>query len=307
MPLDPQTVATVTDGINQVASTISTNDINRRTQRFAREQYDKQRKDNLADWEMQNAYNSPEAQMRRLKEAGLNPNLVYGNGADATSSAPPRSAETGSWNPKAPEFDMNFGANHLAAYYDTQVKQAQIDNLKVQNTIGTQQALHEAVKIQETVQRTEGLSTSTAESKVRLKYADELAKISLNAAQVGVDKTNADIIKTQADTKFTTDSNKRANQQQPLLLSKLAADVANTKMSTAKTQEEITNTKAQLNNLLREGILKDLEINVRERGGNPNDAYWEKKLQQTIEYLLNGGKDWLQYFRMLTNENPQRK
>ena len=32
-------------------------------------------------------YNSPVNQMKRLDEAGLNPNLVYANGADATSSA----------------------------------------------------------------------------------------------------------------------------------------------------------------------------------------------------------------------------
>lgn len=31
-------------------------------------------------WDLQNAYNSPEAQMERLKKAGLNPNLVYGSG-----------------------------------------------------------------------------------------------------------------------------------------------------------------------------------------------------------------------------------
>ncbi|AXH75183.1 MAG: DNA pilot protein [Microviridae sp.] len=32
----------------------------------------------IDDWNMQNAYNSPKAQMARLKDAGLNPNLVYG-------------------------------------------------------------------------------------------------------------------------------------------------------------------------------------------------------------------------------------
>lgn len=34
----------------------------------------------LAMWNMTNAYNSPASQMQRLKEAGLNPNLVYGSG-----------------------------------------------------------------------------------------------------------------------------------------------------------------------------------------------------------------------------------
>lgn len=33
---------------------------------------------NIKNWEMQNAYNTPAAQMLRYAEAGLNPNLIYG-------------------------------------------------------------------------------------------------------------------------------------------------------------------------------------------------------------------------------------
>lgn len=35
-------------------------------------------KRNIALWNMQNAYNTPAEQMKRFKEAGLNPNLIYG-------------------------------------------------------------------------------------------------------------------------------------------------------------------------------------------------------------------------------------
>ena len=40
--------------------------------------YDRQRADALADWNMQNQYNSPAEQMKRYKEAGLSPHLIYG-------------------------------------------------------------------------------------------------------------------------------------------------------------------------------------------------------------------------------------
>ena len=40
--------------------------------------YNRQRADALADWNMQNQYNSPKAQMARFKEAGLSPHLIYG-------------------------------------------------------------------------------------------------------------------------------------------------------------------------------------------------------------------------------------
>lgn len=37
-------------------------------------------------WNKSNAYNSPQAQMQRLKDAGLNPNMMYGNGSASTGN-----------------------------------------------------------------------------------------------------------------------------------------------------------------------------------------------------------------------------
>jgi len=52
-------------------------------------------------WDLQNQYNSPLAQMQRLRDAGLNPKLVYGQGAVGNTSSPA---------PKyvAPEFESNI-------------------------------------------------------------------------------------------------------------------------------------------------------------------------------------------------------
>ena len=57
---------------------------------YANQAYTRSRKDSLEDWNRQNEYNSPEAQMRRFKAAGLNPNLIYGQ---TNTAAPVRSAE----------------------------------------------------------------------------------------------------------------------------------------------------------------------------------------------------------------------
>lgn len=56
-------------------------------QEFVTRQYNQTRADNRADWVMQNEYNHPLEQMNRLRQAGLNPNLVYGKGADATAGS----------------------------------------------------------------------------------------------------------------------------------------------------------------------------------------------------------------------------
>lgn len=45
---------------------------------------------NLKLWNLNNAYNTPQAQMQRYRDAGLNPHLIYGNGSASSgnSSAP---------------------------------------------------------------------------------------------------------------------------------------------------------------------------------------------------------------------------
>lgn len=43
---------------------------------------------NLNMWQLENMYNSPEAQMDRYKQAGLNPNLIYGSATNQHSNAP---------------------------------------------------------------------------------------------------------------------------------------------------------------------------------------------------------------------------
>ena len=61
---------------------------------------------NIKFWNMQNAYNHPAEQMKRLLEAGLNPNLVYGQGVQgatgkAESIAPSKASPVGFKDPLA--------------------------------------------------------------------------------------------------------------------------------------------------------------------------------------------------------------
>lgn len=88
---------------------------NQRQRDWSREMFDLQNLRDIEFWQMQNAYNDPAAQMQRLKDAGLNPNLVYGNGADAqagpiaTHTAPqPRTAPERYENELAPLADGIF-------------------------------------------------------------------------------------------------------------------------------------------------------------------------------------------------------
>lgn len=80
----------VFDGVNTASSLLggifnylSVKETNRANRELAELSYQQ----NIAQWERENAYNHPSAQMSRLKEAGLNPNLVYGNGSAVQTSA----------------------------------------------------------------------------------------------------------------------------------------------------------------------------------------------------------------------------
>lgn len=55
---------------------------------------------NLAQWERENQYNTPAAQIARMRDAGLNPNLMYGD------------TNAGGISAKSPTYD----APHLSAY-----------------------------------------------------------------------------------------------------------------------------------------------------------------------------------------------
>jgi hypothetical protein len=87
--------------------------------------YQMQRADALSDWDRNNKYNSPAQQMQRFKEAGLNPNLIYGNMQNA---APVRSVDAKAPDYVAPRFDKNPIGEGIQAYYDLKQQDLTIKN-----------------------------------------------------------------------------------------------------------------------------------------------------------------------------------
>ncbi|AXL14927.1 DNA pilot protein [Microviridae sp.] len=85
----------------------------------------------LEQWNRSNQYNAPSEQMARLKEAGLNPNLVYGNGSvvgNTSGQQPKYNAPTVDYSGQLPVQLPDM----LSAYQNFELKQAQIDNVKAQ-------------------------------------------------------------------------------------------------------------------------------------------------------------------------------
>lgn len=87
----------------------------KKQQKFALEAMQKQQEMNTAAWEMQNAYNSPTEQMKRLKAAGLNPHLIYGSNASSGLSGTLTPAEVPTRQAAAPPDVNNTMFTYLQA------------------------------------------------------------------------------------------------------------------------------------------------------------------------------------------------
>lgn len=117
----------------QLASNVATNIGNVRQQREAF-------KNNLAMWHLQNEYNHPTQQMNRLREAGINPRLMYGAGGGPAASGtahqlPKYQAPRMDWR-----MDMPNVLQSLNLYSDVKVKAAQTDLLNEQKRLAGAQA-----------------------------------------------------------------------------------------------------------------------------------------------------------------------
>lgn len=88
---------------------------------------------NRQQWNMENAYNSPAAQIERLKAAGLNPDMMYGGPVSGNLSA--SSPQMTSGAPSSPMDWTNLankvpvGVGSVDSFLDSKLKQAQIDNI----------------------------------------------------------------------------------------------------------------------------------------------------------------------------------
>lgn len=102
------------EGMSQIAVDAARN---KKQWKFQQQAMDKQQQLNMETWRMQNAYNTPQMQMERLQQAGLNPRLIYGDGSSAPNMAGPLDTA------QAPTREATGGnVSKLMEYY--QIRQA---------------------------------------------------------------------------------------------------------------------------------------------------------------------------------------
>lgn len=166
----------------------------------------------LDDWNRTNAYNSPEQQMNRLRQAGVNPHLAFGKGGENTA-AMIRGSQSPNPNLDSPKvIAPNAGGNKILEFAQLKQMQAQTDQtqqviqnlkvdqlLKVLETAGKSTSNQMALVDYEVKQKTAnaavkklwadadlaGLNISHEQNQFNIK--EELANQGLKSAQRGYD------------------------------------------------------------------------------------------------------------------------
>jgi len=279
-------------GINAMAQ----GKMNRKTRQWNEKMYAQQRADSLSDYTMQNEYNSPASQMQRLRDAGLNPNLVYGNGATATGGTV-RSSAAPAWNPKAPQIESSGIGNSLMSYYDIQLREAQTDNLRTQNTVLAEEKALKAAQTYATLMGATKTGIDSESQKFDLSQRVRLADTAAEAAKASLDKI-------KADTTFTTDSNTRANQRQPYDLAMVVENILTQEAGRKLTSAQIDSINAQIKNMGLDSKLKQLDIDMRKDGIMPSDPLYMRAIQK----LINGSglQNKIKEFAPLNQYTPKQ-
>lgn len=258
--------------LGQGANIAAAASADRRGRRWAEQQYGKQRADALADWEMQNQYNSPAAQYARLKASNINPRLMYGNSSNMPASATMRSSDPGSYRPVVPNIDATGFTNSLLVGYDLRAKQAQTDNLKEQLNVLKAEALLKS-------QTTASLAVNTARNQFDLDLAQKLQTNTIEQA-------TANLQKTYADTAFTLDANERAAAMQGYNIRTATENVLNLRASRAKTDAERNQINQAIKNLKTDNQIKEQDLKLKQKGIQPHDSAFTRAVQDAVNKYL---------------------
>lgn len=246
--------------------------------------YAMQRKDALADWNANNQYNSPIQQMQRLREAGLSPNLIYGNGAQNTANMARASTPNPSSHPAA-KMDNSYVVPSLNAYQQNVTQglqqkqiQATTDNLAEQNRVLQQDAMLKQATTAKTLQ-------DTARSKYDLQMSQELKDQIIMKARLENDKLGFDTKKVMADTQFTLDQNTRNKVMQTYDIKKTLQEIEESKARTLKTEDERNKLKMEFNKLYQQYEIDEFQKQMHAKGLTPHDALWQRMMAEIAASL----------------------
>jgi hypothetical protein len=215
----------------------------KRSADFTREMFDKT-----------NEYNHPVQQMARLKEAGLNPALMYGkSGGTGVATQPAGQKQDATQIP-----DLNAGLG----YAELQLIKSNIKNNKSQSDLNNLKGATEAQNAALVKEQTAKTKAEAQSAKATADLASELTDAQLQAQLIDIKGKEAGIKQTEAQTE---------NIKQSTVESKNRIQVANSQLAM----------NLKLNNAQVESIQKNMEKVQKEL----DKLGVEKKYMQKLVYL----------------------
>ena len=262
-------------GLNYAAQTRN----NQMQLKYNREMYERQRRDALSDYNMQNQYNSPQEQMKRYMAAGLNANLIYGQ---QQQGAQIRSTDAKSYNPTAPQIP-NFDITGAIAQTQNLQQMGAQTNL-INEKIKTEQLTQQLKQWDAIIAPLEYASKET-----KNKVSSALADTQIQAGKQGLEKLVQSI-------SIAGQQNERANQLQAGKISiqnaqvdSIIENIAFTKVKETLTNQQIQNLQAVLQQVKTNTELQQLEVDLRKKGFSFHDPYYIRIIGDKTTDLINEG------------------
>lgn len=260
----------IVNGVLGAFGQSSANKTNIRLQReqnaWNERQAEKANKWNIEQWERENLYNSPVQQMQRLEQAGLNPNLMYGQGSTGSAGSL-RSEMPSSVSPARVNSSLQFLGNSLvpaiSMYQDLQNKQAQLSVQQKQAALLDQEIAGKAL------------------DNVYKGYNNTMAK------------ERSEWLPHQSEANFLLTSKRYQNEAKKVYYNHLQNQILE-KTSPALIDKANWITRDVKQRALRGELDYDFQRELKPFGMTPQDELWQRKLIPIIEkYLIqaiSGGK-----------------
>lgn len=263
---------------------IATGKLNKKNRRWQEQMFRLQNQQAIANWQLQNQYNSPAAQMQRFRDAGLNPNLIYGQGT-AGNAGDISVGKPGNPDTSVPDIGAigQAARDSVFGYYDLRMKNAQITN---QEKVNEMLALEETYK---SLRNTKLFIDSRLGQQLfdHRGLANPLAR-SLMESSLQVQALQMD--KVRQDMMLALNADERAAVASSRDLFVAIERVALMRAATANTKADQLRIYATVRNLKADTALKELDRQLKATGVQPSDHLVARLLARHIGPYLLGDK-----------------
>lgn len=300
------------DTVGAVGGFVANNQSNKAQERQNREnnafidQQNKANRDFQMDmWNKTNEYNTPSQQMQRFKEAGLNPNLMYGQGTSGVTTAPQAPEQHVKRNEYQTQNAFQVAQQYLAnRLQSAQISQMDKNKAKMDAEIESQKASADNLRALSAKALGE-LQTITQDYELKRDLVPVIkrqADATLTNTNILGDKMNQEIqnlIQANSESKSRIGLNSSQINLNDATIKKYAQDIQQSaaQISLMKTQGRMNEAKTELDKLYKR---------MYEDGQNPHDPVWQRTIldvankfgfQDIVDGASNIGKSTLKYLK----------